>query len=76
MDGVRHDFPDRGSFPGLARMERFGASPTMAATALYHGRVQPPPESQEIFLQQAGQAMDRALEERRSEEQRRSQSEE
>ena len=27
--------------------------PTMAATALYHGRVQPPPESQEIFLRQA-----------------------
>ena len=27
--------------------------PTMAATALYHGKVQPPPESQEIFLQQA-----------------------
>ena len=27
--------------------------PTMAATALYHGRVQPPPESQEVFLRQA-----------------------
>ena len=27
--------------------------PTMAATALYHGRIQPPPESQEVFLQQA-----------------------
>ena len=27
--------------------------PTMAATALYHGRVQPIPESQELFLQQA-----------------------
>ena len=27
--------------------------PTMAATALYHGRVQPVPESQELFLQQA-----------------------
>jgi len=27
--------------------------PTMAATALYHGRVQPPPESQEVFLQEA-----------------------
>ncbi|NKB35356.1 MAG: serine carboxypeptidase [Pseudomonadales bacterium] len=27
--------------------------PTMAATALYHGRVQPPPESQEVFIQQA-----------------------
>ena len=27
--------------------------PTMAATALYHGRVEPPPESQEVFLQQA-----------------------
>ena len=25
----------------------------MAATALYHGRVQPPPESQEVFLQEA-----------------------
>lgn len=23
-DGVRHDFPDRGTFPGLARMERGG----------------------------------------------------
>ena len=27
--------------------------PTMAATALYHGRVQPPPESQEVFLRQS-----------------------
>ncbi len=27
--------------------------PTMAATALYHGRVQPPPESQETFIQQS-----------------------
>ena len=27
--------------------------PTMAATALYHGKVQPPPESQEVFLRQA-----------------------
>ncbi len=27
--------------------------PTMAATALYHGKVEPLPESQEIFLQQA-----------------------
>ncbi len=27
--------------------------PTMAATALYHGKVEPQPESQELFLQQA-----------------------
>ncbi|MCG8413819.1 MAG: hypothetical protein MI746_06315, partial [Pseudomonadales bacterium] len=27
--------------------------PTMAATALYHGKVEPQPESQEVFLQQA-----------------------
>ena len=27
--------------------------PTMAATALYHGKVQPLPESQEVFLQEA-----------------------
>jgi len=27
--------------------------PTMAATALYHGKVQPAPESQEVFLRQA-----------------------
>lgn len=27
--------------------------PTMAATALYHGRVEPAPESQAVFLQQA-----------------------
>lgn len=27
--------------------------PTMAATALYHGRIRPPPESQEVFLQQS-----------------------
>lgn len=27
--------------------------PTMAATALYHGKIQPAPESQEVFLRQA-----------------------